>query len=80
MLGVSHFHNINAGYVEGKRIYFKNLETFNRDVTIETAKGEKYTPLTYESAKIHTTGPRLLEYIYTQLNPAPIMILPLAKA
>jgi hypothetical protein len=65
--GKGKFHSIDADYVEGKRLYFKNVDEYKKDVKRVTPDKNEYTPLMYDIYK-ETGGGKLLAYIETQLD------------
>ncbi|ASU33915.1 eCIS core domain-containing protein [Mucilaginibacter xinganensis] len=65
--GKGKFHSIDADYVEGKRLYFKNVDEYKKDVKRVTPDKQEYTPLMYDIYK-ETGGGKLLAYIEAQLD------------
>jgi hypothetical protein len=65
--GVGSFHSIDADHIEGKRIYFKNIDNYNRDVKVVNPQGKEYSPMSFD---IFTTtgGPKLFKYVHAELD------------
>lgn len=69
--GTGEYHTINAEYIEGKVKYMKNLDYYDRDVTVKSTTGPSSdlgaTPLMHD-IYYSPGGMKILQYIEAQLD------------
>ena len=65
--GVGQYHTIGADYVEGKRMYFKNIDEYNKDITIGKSFEDSLPPLLFDIYQARG-GDKLQVFIEAQLD------------